>query len=218
MINLTLSEAFEFVRKSLDELEMTDNIAAEVLKEDKDLYALIESSIVEVALDIHQKAPTHLVDGEKAEITEQSEMTATLTLREDNSAEIQMLTETARVVSVKACDSYIVTEFITEDSVEAHKQRNQYIRGTADRPRAIICKEDDYLPRLEYYSFSATTKKENTKIVIEYIPYPKIEDDQILISYQLKYPLLYWLVAEILTIVNEPDKATMWKTKFQVEK
>lgn len=215
MINLTLSEAFEFVRKSLDELDMTDNIAAEVLSEDKDLYALIESSIVEVALDIHQKAPAHLVDGIKIDVSENPEDGAELQRSEDNSAKVQMLTETARIVSVKASDSYIVTEFFTEDSVEAHKQRNKYIRGTADRPRVIICKSDDYLPKLEYYSFSPQT--EEPTITIEYVPYPKIEEEQILISYQLKYPLLYWLVAEILVIVNEPDKATVWKSKFQIE-
>ena len=52
---------------------------------------------------------------------------------------------------------------------------------------------------------------------VEYIPYPKVESESILVSYQLKYPLLYWLVAEILTIVNEPDKAQIWKSKFKVE-
>lgn len=219
MINLTLSEAFEFVRKSLDELDMTNNIAADVLKEDKDLYALIESTIEEVALDIHQSAPAYLVEGEHIEISDgEVGDNAEMHVFEDNHAEIKMQAKTARVVSIKACDSYVVTEFFAEDSVEAHKQRNKFVRGTADRPRVIIGKysEEDYKPTIYYYSFSPNI--EQSSMVIEYVPYPDISIGQISISYHLKYPLLYWLVAAVLEIVNEPDKAALWKSKFKVAK
>lgn len=215
MIELTLSEAFDFVRKSLDELDMSDNLAASILEEDKDLYALVESTIEEVALDIHQQAPAHLVDGERATLTEAVEEIAMLSLNEDGYAEIHINEATARVVSVMASDSYLVTEFFTQDSVEAHKQRDKYARGTADRPRAILCKSNDYLPTIHYYSFNPATSEKT--MLLEYVPYPKIEDGKIKVSYQLKYPLLNWLVAAILEIVGEPEKAQLWKAKFKTE-
>lgn len=220
MIDLTLSEAFEFVRKSLDELDMSDNLAASILEEDKDLYALVESTIEEVALDIHQSAPAHLVDGLKAESDDEydDDETAPFSFNIENSVgTISMEVDCARVVSIKASGSHLVTEFFTEDSVEAHKQKNKYIMGTPDRPRAILCKRGgDFRPTIEYYSFGKEELVANT-ITVEYIPYPKVKDGVIKISYQLKYPLLYWLVAAILEIVNEPEKAQLWKAKFKVE-
>jgi hypothetical protein len=52
---------------------------------------------------------------------------------------------------------------------------------------------------------------------IEYIPYPVIEDDGIMVSWQLYYPVLNWLVAAVLEILNEAEKAQLWKTKFKTE-
>lgn len=215
MISLTLSEAFEFVRKSLDEQDMSDNLAASILGEDKDLYSLVESTLEEVALSVHESAPSHLVSGLKETLVEDGNSTkATLEVDDDHVGTITLKDKIARIVSVCADDSYVVTEFFAEDSVEAHKQKNKYIRGTADRPRAILYKGEDYCPIVKYYSFGSTSKR---KIVLEYIPYPSIVQDKIMVSYELKYPLLNWLVAAILEIVGESEKAQLWKSKFKVE-
>lgn len=215
MTSLTLSNAFEFVRKSLDELDLDNNIGASVLQEDKDLYRLIESTIEEVVLDVHQKAPAVLVDGITAEISNDSNEVATMEVAE-KVATISMKQDTARIVSLQAEDSsVVVTELLAEDSAEAHKQNNKYIRGTADSPRAVLLKKGagNKLPKIKYYTLS----DENKKITIEYIPYPKVEGEAINVSWQLYYPVLNWLVAAILEIVNEPEKAQIWKSKFKTE-
>lgn len=215
MLSLTLSNAFEFVRKSLDELDLDNNIGASVLQEDKDLYRLIESTIEEVVLDVHQKAPAVLVDGITAEISNDSNEVATMEVAE-KVATISMKQDTARIVSLQAEDSsVVVTELLAEDSAEAHKQNNKYIRGTADSPRAVLLKKGagNKLPKIKYYTLS----DENKKITIEYIPYPKVEGEAINVSWQLYYPVLNWLVAAILEIVNEPEKAQIWKSKFKTE-
>lgn len=214
MISLTLSEAFEFVRKSLDEQDMSDNLAASILGEDKDLYSLVESTLEEVALSIHESAPSHLVSGLKEALKEGKDSTKATLNVEDKVGTITLKEKVARVVSVCAPDSYVVTEFFAEDSVEAHKQKNKYVRGTADRPRAVLYKGEDYCPVIKYYSFGSAY---SNQIVLEYIPYPTIVQDKIMVSYQLKYPLLNWLVAAILEIVGEVEKAQLWKSKFKVE-
>lgn len=215
MISLTLSNAFEFVRKSLDELDLDNNIGASVLQEDKDLYQLIESTIEEVVLDVHQKAPAVLVDGITAEISKGSNEVATMEVAE-KVATISMQKDTARIVSLQAEDSsVVVTELLAEDSAEAHKQNDKYIRGTADSPRAVLLKRgaENKLPKIKYYTLTDDSKK----ITIEYIPYPEIKDSAINVSWQLYYPVLNWLVAAILEIVNEPEKAQLWKSKFKTE-
>jgi hypothetical protein len=226
MISLTLSNAFEFVRKSLDELDLDNNIGESVLQEDKDLYQLIESTIEEVVLDVHQKAPAILVDGITAEISKTSEdepsvvedtqdTVATMTVA-DTVATIEMKKDTARIVSLQAEDSsVVVTELLAEDSAEAHKQNDKYIRGTADSPRAVLLKKGagNKLPKIKYYTLTDDSKK----ITIEYVPYPEIKDNAINVSWQLYYPVLNWLVAAILEIVNEPEKAQIWKLKFKTE-
>lgn len=215
MVSLTLSNAFEFVRKSLDELDLDNNIGASVLQEDKDLYQLIESTIEEVVLDVHQKAPAYLVDGSTVDVTKESNEVATMDVA-DKVATIEMKQETARIVSLQAEDSsVVVTELLAEDSAEAHKQNDKYIRGTADSPRAVLLKKGagDKLPKIKYYTLTDDSKK----ITIEYIPYPEIKDSAINVSWQLYYPVLNWLVAAILEIVNEPEKAQLWKSKFKTE-
>lgn len=215
MISLTLSNAFEFVRKSLDELDLDNNIGAAILQEDKDLYRLIESTIEEVVLDVHQKAPAVLVDGIPAEISKDMGEVATMEVAE-KVATISMKKDTARIVSLQAEDSsVVVTELLAEDSAEAHKQNDKYIRGTADSPRAVLLKKGagNKLPRIKYYTLTDDSKK----ITIEYVPYPEIKDSAINVSWQLYYPVLNWLVAAILEIVNEPEKAQIWKLKFKTE-
>ena len=215
MISLTLSNAFEFVRKSLDELDLDNNIGASVLQEDKDLYQLIESTIEEVVLDVHQKAPAVLVDGISAEISKGSNEVATMEVAE-KVATISMQKDTARIVSLQAEDSsVVVTELLAEDSAEAHKQNDKYIRGTADSPRAVLLKKGagNKLPKIKYYTLTDDSKK----MTIEYVPYPEIKDSAINVSWQLYYPVLNWLVAAILEIVNEPEKAQLWKSKFKTE-
>ena len=196
MISLTLSNAFEFVRKSLDELDLDNNIGAAILQEDKDLYRLIESTIEEVVLDVHQKAPAVLVDGITAEISKD-------------------MGEVATIEEVAEDSSVVVTELLAEDSAEAHKQNDKYIRGTADSPRAVLLKKGagNKLPKIKYYTLTDDSKK----ITIEYVPYPEIKDSAINVSWQLYYPVLNWLVAAILEIVNEPEKAQIWKLKFKTE-
>lgn len=215
MISLTLSNAFEFVRKSLDELDLDNNIGAAILQEDKDLYRLIESTIEEVVLDVHQKAPAVLVDGITAEISKDMGEVATMEVAE-KVATISMKKDTARIVSLQAEDSsVVVTELLAEDSAEAHKQNDKYIRGTADSPRAVLLKKGagNKLPKIKYYTLADDSKK----MTIEYVPYPEIKDGAINVSWQLYYPVLNWLVAAILEIVNEPEKAQIWKSKFKTE-
>ena len=216
MISLPLSEAFEFVRKSLDELDMSDNSASSLLEEDKDLYALVKSTIVEVALDIHTQAPAHLVSGRKDDLDFGDEERDVFYFGKSEDGSVGELTtkqDIARLVSIHIPGRKVVTEFFTEDSVEAHKQLNKYTKGTPDRPRVILAKSNEYKPKFYYYSLGT----EDDSMKVEYIPYPKVAAESILVSYQLKYPLLYWLVASILEIVNEPERAQLWRAKFKVE-
>ena len=222
MMTLTLSEAYEFVRKSLDELAMTDDLGASAYKEDKDLYEIVRSTIEEVVLNVHQQAPAVLVDGlvSRVALNNEGETDAVIT-EYDNGQEgvvkLTMAVDTARIVSIHSSDSdSAVTELLAEDSAEAHKQSNKYLRGTPDSPRAVLLRlAKDKRPEIKYYSVKNVV--EDAYMDIEYIPYPVIEDDGVMVSWQLYYPVLNWLVAAVLEILNEAEKAQLWKTKFKTE-
>ena len=222
MIKLTLSEAYEFVRKSLDELAMTDDLGASAYKEDKDLYEIVRSTIEEVTLDVHQQAPAVLVDGltSRVALNNENDTDAVITEYDEENGGIVKLTmavDTARIVSIHSSDSdIIVTELLAEDSAEAHKQNNKFLRGTPDSPRAVLLKyAEDKKPQVKYYTIKEQHK--DSYMQVEYIPYPVIEDDAVWISWQLYYPVLNWLVAAVLEILNEAEKAQLWKSKFKTE-
>lgn len=222
MMTLTLSEAYEFVRKSLDELAMTDDLGASAYKEDKDLYEIVRSTIEEVVLNVHQQAPAVLVDGLMSRVALNNENDADAVLAEydeegNGMVRLTMNVDTARIVSIHSSDSdVIVTELLAEDSAEAHKQNNKYLRGTPDSPRAVLLKyAEDKKPQVKYYTIKEGG--EGAYVDVEYVPYPVIEDDAVLISWQLYHAVLNWLVAAVLEILNEAEKAQLWKSKFKTE-
>lgn len=213
MYQLTIKAAFAYVRKALDELTSVEEIGMLVSPDALDLHKIVEAVIVEAAVKVHQDAPSLLLDGIMAK---EGEFSAERKGTDAQVIDIAMKKDVVRIVSIKSTDSsYVVCDFIPEDSAEGRKQLNKYIRGTHDDPRVVLNKvwEGDRKPRLTYYCLEETT--ETPQFDIEYIPYPEIEETIIMISQQLEFAVLNEVVAMVLDSLNEPERAAIYRTKVK---
>jgi hypothetical protein len=223
MITLSLDHAHKYLLQVLDELKNLESGAMLAETDELDTKKLTEGYIVEAALKAHKDAPAHLVNGKigtekprkEEDVVENETYDYSVSFdSESKVASIQMLQKSARLASLKASDSNIVvTEAIPEDQPAARMQNNKYVRGTYDDPRVIVNKlwEDDYLPTYTYYS---TVSAEAT-FSLEYVPYPEIKDGGISISPKLEYAVLTLLVAMVLDALSYPDKANLYRAKYQ---
>lgn len=211
MYQLSIISAASFVRTALDELETVEEIGLLVDADAVNLQRLVVNSIVEAVVKTHQGAASVLVDGNIGVLGE--DYTAEL---EDNGViVITMLQDTLRVASVQAGDSPVVlTDVVPENSAEGRKQQNKYVRGVPDDPRLVLQKRwsEPYRPVMKYYSTEEDTCPD---IILEYIPYPILNEAVIDICPQLEYAVLNELTAMILDSVNQHEKAALYRAKAQ---
>jgi hypothetical protein len=210
MQKLSLDHAHKYVLQALDEIRNLEDDVMLGESDDLDTRKMTSGYIIEAVLKSHKDAPSQLLDG----VSEESDFE--VDIKEDQSVEITMLEESARLVSLKASDSpYVVVDYATEESPIGRMQKNQYVRGEFDDPRLIVKKnwKSDRKPEYIYYSLSPT--RENKSFALEYIPYPVVEDDAVLISDKMEYAVLSLLVSMVLDSLSLHDKATLYKNKYQ---
>lgn len=209
MFQLGISAACAYVRKSLDELTSVEDIGMLASPDAIDLHKIVEASIVEAAVKVHERASSQLMEG----VFGAKGTAFNVTANSDSSVTISMLKEAVRVLSVKAADSgIVVTDFIPEDSAEARKQLNEHVRGTFDDPRVILMKKwaGNNRPVLRYYSPKSSAIPD---IEFEYVPYPVIDESIIEICPRLEFAVLNELTAMVLESINEFDKAALFRGK-----
>lgn len=210
MYSLGVKSAYNYVRKALDELDEAEDTGMICQVDDLDLYRLVEGHIVEAAVAVHSSAPAHLLEGKHGAI----DTDFSVTMVEVDVPEIRMLQPAVRLVSIKSADSpLLVTDFLYENTPEARKQLNPYVRGTFDDPKAVVMKkwEEDNKPVLRYYSLSPA--KQAMHFDVEYIPYPQIIEQVVEISSRVEYPVLNMLVSLVLDSLAQHDAAALYKRK-----
>lgn len=172
-----------------------------------DLHKLVENSIIEAAVKIHNLAPSVMIDGIKGVAGTDYELELN-----DSVITIKMKKDVIRIASVQASDSeVVVSDLIPEDSAEGRKQLNEYVRGVPDDPRLVLAKmwEGDYRPKLKYYA----TQAKEPQVELHYVPYPEVEETIILICPKLEYAVLNEIAAMVLDILNEHEKADIYRQK-----
>lgn len=175
-----------------------------------DIHKLVEGAIVESAVKVHNLAPAIMLDGVKGE--QDKDYEAKFDDKDENVIVIKMKRDTIRVTSVKADDSNIVVcDFLPEDSAEARKQLNQYVRGIPDDPRVVLAKvwNDNYQPVLRYY----TSKSNTAQVDLYYVPYPEINETIVEICPKLEYAVLNEIAASVLDSLDEHEKAKLYREK-----
>ena len=225
MIQLSISAAHTYVRKTLDEQISVEELGMLVSPDSINLHKLVEGFIVEAAIKVHANAPAIYLDGEIGEegkdyTAEPSGKVVTITMNKD----------CIRIASIKAKDSdYVISDLVPEDSAVGRMQLNPYTRGTYDDPRAVIMKKwaDDYKPIVKYYSLKDEVapeepmpteeqgEEEDPLITVEYIPYPSIDETIVMVSPRLEYNVLNEIVAMVLDALNQHDKAQIYRAKAQ---
>lgn len=211
MFQLGISAACAYVRKSLDELTSVEDIGMLASPDAIDLHKIVEASIIEAAVKVHERASGLLMEG----VSGTNGTAFGVEKNSDGSLTITAMKEAVRVLSVKASDSGIlVTDFIPEDSAEARKQQNEHVRGTYDDPRVILMKKwaGDNRPVFRYYSPKSDTIPD---IEYEYVPYPVIEESIIEICPRLEFAVLNELTAMVLESINEFDKAALFRGRAE---
>ena len=209
MFQLGISAACAYVRKSLDELTSVEDIGMLASPDAIDLHKIVENSIIEAAVRVHERASSVLMEGIQGALGTDF----TTAPNSDHSVAITMQKEAVRIVSVKASDSDIViTELIPEDSAEGRKQKNPYICGTHDDPRAVLNKvwSADHKPVITYYSIKDTTLP---TFVVEYVPYPVIEENVIEICSRLEYAVLNELTAMVMESYGLAERAALHRSR-----
>ncbi len=209
MFQLSIEAALAFVRKAMDEITSVEDIGVLADPDALDLKKLVRESIVEAVVMTHSQAPAYLLDGKSADDVISMSVS-------DKVMSISFGAEALRVISVKASDSnVIVTEFIPQDSAEGRMQLNKYVRGVPDDPRVVIeqvwGEDGNHRPQLKYYTVGDDN---NASVDIKYVPYPIITDGSMVeICPRLEYAVLNELTAMVLEILNEHDKASLYRKK-----
>lgn len=214
MFQLGISAACAYVRKSLDELTSVEDIGMVDSPDAMDLHKIVEESIVEAAVRVHERASSLMMEGKTA--TAGTHYKATADTKEKTIINIvfQTNSETVRIVSLKASDSsYVITELIPEDSAEGRKQLDANVRGTYDDPRAVLLKKwaNDNCPEIRYYS--AEKESPTPTFTIEYVPYPTINDDTIEVCPRLEYAVLNELTAMVMDSLGLHERAAFHREK-----
>lgn len=214
MFQLGISAACAYVRKSLDELTSVEDIGLIASPDAIDLHKIVEDSIVEAAVRVHERANVLMMEGEVA--TKDTGYKASQNTKDKTIVEIAFNKghEAVRIVSLKASDSsYVITELIPEDSAEGRKQLDANVRGTYDDPRAVLLKKwtNDHCPEIRYYSAASDSKL--PEFTIEYVPYPIINEQMIKVCSRLQYAVLNELTAMVMDSLSLHERAALHREK-----
>ena len=211
MFPLTVKGALAYVRKAIDELTSVEDIGMLVSPDAVNLHRLVEGCMVEAVLKTYAQAPAASMEGVVAE----EESDYKLIGLKDGVVTISFETPIARMLSLRCVDSeIIVSDLVPENSAEARKQLNKYVRGTFDDPRVVLQKvwNGDNMPILKYY----TTTKEGLDEVsfdIEVLPYPALVEGVVQIAARMEYPVLNNIVALVLDSYAQTELADRFRAK-----
>lgn len=211
MFPLTVKGALAYVRKAIDELTSVEDIGMLVSPDAVNLHRLVEGCMVEAVLKTYAQAPAESMEGVVAE----EESDYRLIGLKDGVVTISFETPIARMLSLRCVDSeIIVSDLVPENSAEARKQLNKYVRGTFDDPRVVLQKvwNGDNMPILKYY----TTTKEGLDEVsfdIEVLPYPALVEGVVQIAARMEFPVLNNIVALVLDSYAQTELADRFRAK-----
>lgn len=211
MFPLTVKGALAYVRKAIDELTSVEDIGMLVSPDAVNLHRLVEGCMVEAVLKTYAQAPAESMEGVVAE----EESDYKLLGLKDGVVTISFETPIARMLSLRCVDSdIIVSDLVPENSAEARKQLNKYVRGTFDDPRVVLQKvwNGDNMPILKYY----TTTKEGLDEVsfdIEVLPYPALVEGVVQIAARMEFPVLNNIVALVLDSYAQTELADRFRAK-----
>lgn len=211
MFPFTVKGALAYVRKAIDELTSVEDIGMLVSPDAVNLHRLVEGCMVEAVLKTYAQAPAESMEGVVAE----EESDYKLIGLKDGVVTISFETPIARVLSLRCVDSeIIVSDLVPENSAEARKQLNKYVRGTFDDPRVVLQKvwNGDNMPILKYY----TTTKEGLDEVsfdIEVLPYPALVEGVVQIAARMEFPVLNNIVALVLDSYAQTELADRFRAK-----
>lgn len=215
MFQLGISAACAYVRKSLDELTSVEDIGMLASPDAIDLHKIVENSIIEAAVRVHEKASSVLMEG----VQGKSGTDFTAKANDDKSVTITMSNKAVRIISIQSkhtieskATSNIITDLIPEDSAEGRKQKNPFVCGTYDDPRVVINKvwAGDHKPIMTYYSVH---ENELPELVVEYVPYPAIEENVIEICSRLEYAVLNELTAMVMDSYGLTERAAQHRNR-----
>jgi hypothetical protein len=211
MYPLTVKGALAYVRKAIDELTSVEDIGMLVSPDAVNLHKIVEASMVEAVLKTYEMAPAESMEGVVAE----EESDYKLIRLKDGVVTISFETPIARMLSLRCVDSeIIVSDLVPENSAEARKQLNKYVRGTFDDPRVVLQKvwNGDNMPILKYYT---TTKDslDDTSFDIEILPYPTLTEGVVQIAARMEFPVLNNIVALVLDSYAQTEIADRFRAK-----
>lgn len=207
MIQISPTYAHDYILQVLDELENSENDSMLSEAEGIDTLKLTEGYLAEAVIKAHKDAPSLVVDGVVGKEDEDYEVEWS-----EKVADLKMLKDTIKVVSVKVDGSPVVTEYFPEDSAIGRMQDNQYVRGTYDDPKLIVKKVWEHDRKPEFYYYSA--KESKPTMNVEYIPYPDSSLSTVSISDKLEYAVLNLVASMVLDALSLHDKATIYKNKY----
>lgn len=211
MYPLTVKGAFAYVRRAIDELTSVEEIGMLISPDAINLHRLVEGCMVEAVLKTYAQAPTESLEG----VTAEAESDYALIDLKDGVVTIAFETPIARMLSLRCVDSeIIISDLIPENSAEARKQLNKYVRGTYDDPRVVLQKvwNGDNKPMLKYYTTTKTNLDE-VQFDIEILPYPILEEGVVQIASRMEFPVLNNIVALVLDAYKETELADRYRAK-----
>lgn len=211
MYPLTVKAALAYVRRTIDELTSVEDIGMLVSPDAVNLHKIVEGSMVEAVLKTYEMAPAETMEG----LVGKNFSDYIVSDLYDGVATIDIRVPVARVLSLRCSDSAItLSDFLPENSAEARKQLNTYIRGTYDDPRVVVQKiwKGDNMPTLKYYT-TAAESLEDVGFIIEFLPYPVLEEGVVQIASRMEYPVLNNIVALVLDAYKETELADRYRAK-----
>lgn len=199
-----LDELQREVRIAMDENTVSSPLAALGDIDTLSLDELIRSKICDAARAVEQQAPTYLLDrGEPFADSIKWKGQVGIGM-----GSIHLPDDFMRLVSFQMSDwSRAVTTAISEDDPQYELQSSRYpgIRGNPQKPIVAITAQPIGLV-LEFYSCTAG---ENVFVRrARYIPYPRIEDNEIKICEKLKTAVVYYAAYLTALSIKDGDLAT----------
>ena len=212
MTTITPSEAVALVRKNLDEIAPNGSVMYDSDNEYGDNESLdmtIKKTLPEAINAVHLAAPTQLLEGKDATISDPSVSSDGVL-----SFSLGSGSKYIRLVAFKAVDSSIVvTDTIPEASAEGRKQLNEYVRGRYDRPRLVLLQGRQTEPAFKYYTLKSDVTPASAVALFQYIQEQFYSADATSydISRRLRQNIIDYLTAMVLDIYSDQHAQTYYQ-------